>query len=127
MGLLAVPLAVIWWPGCREYPVATSIASYGLMEALYTACNTKNRDYLSRVEGQVDQATKYGKLSTLEHDSFHRIIGMARAGEWAQAEQAAYQFADDQRGRGLTDLTGAEEHGHGKKKQQAKPDKIKFH
>lgn len=117
MGLLAVPLVVIWWPGCRDYPVASSVASYGFMEALYTACNTKNSEYLSKIQGQVDHAAKDGRLTPVECDCFHKIIDMAKAGEWTRAEQAAFQFADDQRGRGLTDLSGAEEHGHGKKKK----------
>jgi hypothetical protein len=83
MALLTIPMVVIWWPGCHKYPVATSVASYGLMEALYTACNTRNSEWLAKVEKKVEQAAHQGKLSTSEQDSFRQIIGLAKAGDWA--------------------------------------------
>ena len=36
-GILLIPLLVIWWPGCRQYPAVTSKESLGLMKLLYAA------------------------------------------------------------------------------------------
>jgi hypothetical protein len=82
------------------------------MEALYTACNTRNPDWLARAEKRVDHAIQEDKLSLAEQEAFRQIIRWAKTGDWERAEKAAYQFADDQRGRGVT--TGGS-HDHGKK------------
>ena len=95
-----IALAVVWWRGRREYPPATSLEAYTLMEALYTACNTKNADSLTKTEDWVNKAFSEGKLGQAEKDAFGRIIGMANSGEWRAATKAAYKFSLDQVGQG---------------------------
>lgn len=112
-GFLAVPLAIIWWPGCREYPAVSSEESLYLMKLLYTACNTKDPVQLARVEEGVQKATREGKLSPPEQEAFAKIIGMAREGEWEDAQQAAFKFAQDQVGQGHpAPKTGGGDHKH---------------
>lgn len=98
--VLAVPMAVLWWPGCRQYPPVASAESLQLMKLLYTACNTKDPVRLTKVEQGLEQLNRAGKLTTAERSSYDQIIAMAKAGEWKQAEDAAYRFAQDQVGVG---------------------------
>jgi hypothetical protein len=99
-GVLAIPAAVIWWPGCREYPAVTSREGMYHMQLLYTAANTRDPARLERVERGVEKLSQEGKLTPAEREAFGSIIGQARAGDWAAAEAAAFKFAQDQVGRG---------------------------
>ena len=119
-GFLALPLAVIWWPGCRQYPPVTSRDSLVLMKLLYTACNTKDPTRLSKAEQGVMEATRTGKLSMPEQEAFTKIIGIARAGEWEKAERAAFQFAQDQIGQGTAETHDAHAHDHDSKAKSSK-------
>ena len=97
--------------GCGKYPIASSVESYALMEGLYTACNTRNPEWLARAEKRVDRAVQEGSMSPAEQEAFQQIINWAKAGEWERAQKAAYKFAADQAGRGVTN---GGSHGHGK-------------
>jgi hypothetical protein len=94
--LLAVPVLVIWWPGCRQYPRATSKESIRLMKLVYTACNTKDKARLAKAEQAVEKAAREGQLSPPEQEAFRKILDQARAGDWAAAEKASFRFAQDQ-------------------------------
>ena len=109
MLLLAVPLVVVWWPGCRQYPAVTSKDALGLMKLLYAACNTRDPARLAKVEQGAEKLAREGKLSPPERDSFADIIGMAKGGDWERAEQSAFRFAQDQVGVGHPD---AHDHDH---------------
>jgi hypothetical protein len=120
-GVLAVPLLVVWWPGCREYPAVTSKASLVLMKLLYTACNTKDPARLSQVERGVEKAAGDGRMSPAERQAFADIVRMAKAGDWGRAEAAAFQFAQDQVGRGSADTRGHHDpHDHPRQKKSPK-------
>lgn len=118
--LLAVPLAVVYWPGCREYPPATSRESMSLMKLLYAACNTKDAARLAKVEEGVEKATREGKLSPPEQAAFAKIVGMAKAGDWAGGEKAAFKFAQDQVGRGSAETHTHDPHDHPHEKPSPK-------
>ncbi len=113
--LLSVPLTVIWWPGCRQYPAVTSQESLQHMKLLYAACNTRDTQTLDRVEKGVERLTQEGMLSPAEQQAFARIIGMAKAGDWERAEQAAFKFAQDQVGQGNAEPNHTEDHANDKK------------
>jgi hypothetical protein len=98
--LLVAVLAVVWWPGCRQYPPATDEESLVLMKQLYAACNTKNPTKLAAAEKRLDEMTRKGKLSDAERSAFADIVSQAKAGEWKAAEDAAFRFAQDQVGQG---------------------------
>jgi len=102
MLVLTIPLAIIWWPGCRRYPPVSSPESLSLMKLLYAACNTKDPARLSRVEEGVETLSREGKMLPRERESFERIIALAKEGQWGEAEQQAFRFAEDQIGQGTS-------------------------
>ena len=104
--LLAVPLLLIWWPGCRQYPAVTNKESLHLMEALYTACNTKDVKRPAAVEAGLAKLGRVGKLTPAEKAGFDGVVGKAKAGDWAAAEDAAFKFAEDQVGQSRPDPDG---------------------
>ncbi|MBA4191683.1 MAG: hypothetical protein C0467_27200 [Planctomycetaceae bacterium] len=120
--LLTIPLVVIWWPGCRQYPAVTSKESLEAMKLLYSACNTRDPVRLGQVEQRVEKLVREGKMTPAESASFGRIVAMARAGNWQEAEDAAFKFAQDQVGAGSADH---DPHDHAKDEPKAKPTKAK--
>ena len=119
MMVLAVPLTVIWWPGCRQYPAVSSKESLELMKLLYSACNTKDEKRLGAVVKRIEKLNREGKMAPNEWEGFDAIIGMARVGKWENAEEAAFKFAQDQVGVGHPD-PDARQHDLGKKNKSAK-------
>lgn len=99
-GVLLVPLLIIWWPSCRQYPPVSSRESLSLMKLLYAACNTRDEKRLADVEKGVERLTREGRMTPEEKAGFDKIIGMAKAGKWEDAEKAAFKFAEDQVGQG---------------------------
>lgn len=110
MALLAVPLAVVWWPGCRQYPPVSSKESLKLMKLLYAACNTRDEKRLAEVERRLSELEREGKVTPQEKAGYDRIIGTARAGNWEKAEAAAFKFAQDQVGVGHPSSDGEHDH-----------------
>jgi len=102
-GLLAIPAAVVWWPGCRQYPPVSSRESLRLMKLLYSACNTKDDKRLAEVEKGLEKLTRDGKMAPAEREAFDKIVATAKAGKWEKAEEAAFRFAQDQVGVGHPD------------------------
>jgi hypothetical protein len=98
--VLAVPIVIVWWPGCRQYPPVTSRESLSLMRLLNTACNTKDAVRLAKAEKQFQSLDRAGKLAPKERAAFESIISHAKAGDWESAETAAYKMAEDQIGLG---------------------------
>ncbi len=98
---LLLTLIVVWWPGCRHYPIVTSSKSLELLKRLYVACNTRDAALLAKVAADIETLSGEGKLSAAEYDVFQTIIRDAQAGNWEKAERAALQFAQDQVGRGF--------------------------
>ena len=110
LAVLLIGLAVVYWPAGRKYPPATSREAYVIMDALHTACNTKNSGSLDKIEAYIAREKAEGKLGAAEEDAFARIIATARAGRWSEADREAFRFSQDQVGRGqLFD----EPHGRG--------------
>lgn len=116
--VLALPVAFLWWPGCRQYPAVTSQESLRLMKLLYTATNTRDPVRLGRVETGVQKAAQDGKLTPAEGAAFQKVIAMARAGNWEGAERASFRFAQDQVGQGFPAEREAHTHPHDKAKRQ---------
>jgi hypothetical protein len=113
-GVLFIPVAVFWWPGCRQYPPVSSPESLTLMRRLYTACNTRDPQRLAGVEQRLAELEQDGKVTPEEKAGFERIIGMARAGDWEDAEKAAFKFAQDQVGQGDDQADSHDDHEHHK-------------
>jgi hypothetical protein len=114
--VLLIGLAAIWWPRGHKYPPATSREAYVIMDALHTACNTKNSGSLDKIEAWIARQKAEGKLGADEDRAFTGIIAAARAGRWSEADQEAVRFSQDQVGRGrLFD----DEERHGKRRPAA--------
>lgn len=116
-GVLLVSLLVVWWPGCRQYPAVSSRESLSLLRQLNTACNTRDDTRLAEVERRLAELNRQGKVTPEEKAGYDRIIGMARAGKWDDAEKAALKFAQDQvgQGDGTADRPADHEPSSGKK------------
>ena len=82
--------------GCREHPRVTSRESLDLIKQVYTACNTRNPERLSKCKVAVDELNSRGDLSPAELQSFKEILQRAEAGEWEAAQAESLQFARDQ-------------------------------
>ena len=100
LAVLLIGLAAVWWPRGHQYPPATSREAYVIMDALHTACNTKNAGSLQKIEAWIARVKTEGKLSAGEDEVFARIIATARAGRWSEADGEAIRFSQDQVGRG---------------------------
>lgn len=111
-GVLLIPLLIIWWPGCRQYPAVTSRESLSLMRLLNSACNTKDPKRLANVAKGIEKLTREGKMAPEEKAGFDRIIGMAKAGKWEDAEKAAFKMAEDQVGQGDPNVDLEAGHDH---------------
>jgi len=98
--LVAIPVAILWWPRFRQYPPVTSRESLQLMKLLYAACNTRDPARLARVEEGIAILKQDRKLTPVEEESFLSILSKAKAGAWQEAEQASFRFAEDQVGVG---------------------------
>ena len=110
LAILLIGLVAIWWPRGHKYPPATSREAYIIMDALHTACNTKNSDSLDKIEAYIAREKAEGKLGAAEEDAFARIIATARASRWSEADREVFRFSQYQVGRGrLFD----EPHGRG--------------
>ncbi len=92
----AYDLAVVYWPGCRQYPEATNPQTPRLIKLLYTACNTKSEPRLTEFEQQFNAVRQTSALSPAEEQAFTAIIDLARQGNWGQAQDQCYAFARDQ-------------------------------
>lgn len=98
-GVLLVAVVVVWWPGCREYPVATSRESMELIKLLFVGCNMKDPARIQLVESRLEALKHEGGVTSGERKAYDRIIALTRASQWSEAERAALQFARDQVGR----------------------------
>jgi hypothetical protein len=111
-GILLIALALIWRPGCRDYPTVTSPESLQLIKLVYAACNSKSLERLEKAEATLAELAQQNKVTPREKSAFESIFAMAHAGKWEQAEQASYRFAEDQIGRGHSGTASSGNHAH---------------
>ena len=70
------------------------------MDALHTACNTKNSGSLDKIEAYIAREKAEGKLGAAEEEAFARIIATAPPAAGARPSREAFRFSQDQVGRG---------------------------
>jgi hypothetical protein len=95
-GVLFLAVVVVWWPGCREYPLVTSSQSMDLIKLLHVGCNMKDIVLVKTVESRLQTLEGNGGVSPRERKAFDKIVGLAHSSLWSEAERAALQFARDQ-------------------------------
>ena len=96
LAVLAVPAAVVWWPGCRQYPPLSTPEGVTLGQALYTVCDSRDPALIPKFEKRLAEVEAAGKLTPDQAAAFRDILGTAKAGDWDRAKAAAYRFAQDQ-------------------------------
>lgn len=98
--MLAIPVALIWWPGCRTYPPVTTRESLSLLRLLNTACNTRDSKLIARAQAQFVKLKATGRVDNKETKAFDTILDLAMSERWAEAEAEAFRMAQDQVGVG---------------------------
>lgn len=88
--ILALTLAGCGGPSDRELENRKSL------EMLLTAITLRNPKELEKDATRIDERHTSGQLSDSSHRDLREIIGKARAGDWAVAEELAYKFRETQ-------------------------------
>jgi hypothetical protein len=96
LAVLAVQLAVVWWPGCRQYPLLSNRDGIQLNQLVYSACSARDPVRLKLAEKRIDESAKAGNLTPEQEQAFRDILALARAGDWDRAAKASYRMAEDQ-------------------------------
>ena len=96
LGVLSIAMLIVWWPGCRSYPRASTPESQEFIKQLYTACNTKDAARLGAAETKLAALVQQNKVVKEEKEAFQAILATAKAGNWDTAMKASLQFAQDQ-------------------------------
>lgn len=107
---LLVPLCLLAI-GCGR-PPQVARDHRKLIESVLTAVSAQNRQWLEANARIIDQLRARGELTSAEQQSFDAIIANARAGDWATAENQAYELRDAQRVT-REDLDRLPEHARG--------------
>lgn len=96
---LTLALAVFYFlslTGCGSQPQVSSAESMSLIKKFYTAANSKNDSRLKDCEADFAKLKQAAKLSEKEIESFDKILGLAKSGQWEQAQELALSFAEAQ-------------------------------
>ena len=91
--LVALPFTL---GGCRSYPEVTSAESQNFIKQVYTACNTKSIDRVSKCVERLNELTSQNLISKSEAAAFNRILELAQANDWQSAQEQALEFAQRQ-------------------------------
>ena len=95
--LLTLVLACLFIAGgCRSYPEVTSAESQHFIKQVYTACNTKSIDRVSKCVERLNELTSQNLISKSEAAAFNRILELAKANDWQSAQDQALEFAQRQ-------------------------------
>ncbi len=92
LGLLAA-LALL--PGCSNQPQIEG-ESRELIVALATATSMQSTQLLTASAGQIEARHREGELNDRQYEAMAVIVALAKAGDWAQAQERAYNLRDAQ-------------------------------
>ena len=93
--LLIAFLLVSWW----RTPPMVEYDNLRYVQLLRTAVSSRNADYVQKVEQAVDQQVEAGQMTIAERQHFGKIIKIAEAGDWDQADRMSFEFEAAQLGR----------------------------
>lgn len=88
--LLAWPVLTL--VGCGGEPSEREVKNARAFEALLTAVSLKNPKELVKDAKTIDERHAAGEISDAKYKDLQEIVVKARAGDWAGAEQRAYEF-----------------------------------
>ncbi len=80
--------------GCSGEPSERELKNRRELEALLTAVSLENKKELDRDARRIEDRRASGELSEAPYRTLREIIEKARAGDWAAAEEQAYQFRE---------------------------------
>jgi hypothetical protein len=80
--------------GCSGEPSERELKNRRELEALLTAISLKDKKELERDARRIEARHASGELSDTPYRALQEIAGKARAGDWAAAEQRAYEFRE---------------------------------
>jgi hypothetical protein len=86
--------------GCGGEPSSRAVENARAFEALLTAVSLKNVKELENDARILDERHASGALSTARHEELRAVVDQARAGDWKNAEAAAYRFRTQYGDRG---------------------------
>lgn len=79
--------------GCGK-PTEDARQNRRLTDALLTAVTTKNPKELAKSKALIDKQREDAVLSEANHKSLADIFVQAKAGKWAEAEEALYMYRE---------------------------------
>lgn len=91
----AMLMAAIGLSGCS--PPAVSPDNLRLTASLRTAISARNSEWLEQNAEKIAERHAAGEMTASEHAAFERIVGLARDGEWEQAERDVVRLQKAQR------------------------------
>lgn len=89
-----VAAVVLTLVGCSGEPSQRELKNRRELEALLTAITLKNETELNRDAGRIEERHAAGELSDAPYRALQEIVKKARSGDWAAAEEQAYDFRE---------------------------------
>lgn len=93
--MLPMLLTAAFWAGGCGYP-EVSPRTYEISKALYSACNRRSEDHLTKVAGQIAASRDAGEITGSEATWLEDIVATARGGDWEAAMLETRQMMEDQ-------------------------------
>lgn len=90
------PLAALLIAGCGG-PPQVSPANRRLIDGLRTATSSEQMPWIEECAEQLEEGKRDGTVSHQEYDEFQKIIHLAKARKWKEAEAAAIQLGKAQK------------------------------
>ncbi|WP_437201005.1 hypothetical protein [Planctomicrobium sp. SH664] len=98
-----------WW----NRPTAVEFDNLKYIQLLTTALSSRSEKMVTQVEGAVKKRFDGHEMSEEEYAHFQKLIQMARDGQWKEADQQCFGFAEAQLNRSRSrPATQTHSHNH---------------
>lgn len=98
---------------CWTRPPAVEFQNLKYIQLLTTAISSRRIDMVDKVETAVQQRFDAGEMSEQELNHFQNLFGLARDGQWENADRRCFEFAEAQLSRSRAKTgNGGHSHGH---------------
>jgi hypothetical protein len=94
-GLVLLGLWYAWWG--RPPQIGGDEEAVKVVDALFTACTSRNTTRLAQCEEQLHALRDAGKLPRPAADHLDAVIHVARTGKWREAAERLFVFMKAQR------------------------------
>ena len=86
---------LVSFPGCRKYD-SVSPKAYEIAKALYSTCNRKDEERLSKVQELITAGVAESELTDTEGEWLLAIVEKAQSADWDSAMQDARTMMSEQ-------------------------------